>query len=218
MKTSSYPFTVCYDPMFGNHCLSMIEACDMSLTEREIYERNMRETKEKNQKKSRTTQSERDPCISCENKWVDQNHSDVLFPLSDTSRTVKCTRASVRNYKSGNVPIVEMPEYLLFSIQISCIFFRMKELREARLWFGDVWCSVVHLEEMTWWNGSSYPFVRPSVSPSVNNLHFLLLVLQFSTYSFKTCWDTRHQSAKSLEPDFSISGHVTHKSGTNFKT
>ena len=29
--------------------------------------------------------------------------------------------------------------------------------------------------------------VRPSVSPPVNNLHFLLLVLQFSTDRFETC-------------------------------
>ena len=63
-----------------------------------------------------------------------------------------------------------------------------------------------HHEEMTWWNRSSCPGVRPSWISSVNNLHFLLLVLQFSTDRFKTCWDgTRHQYAQSLGPDFSIS-------------
>ena len=39
-----------------------------------------------------------------------------------------------------------------------------------------------------------------------HNFHCLLLVLHFSTSCFETCWDgTRHQSAQSLELDFSIS-------------
>ena len=55
------------------------------------------------------------------------------------------------------------------------------------------------------------PSVRPSVSPPANHLHFLRLILQFSTDCFETCCDgTRHQS------DFWISGHDP-EMGSKFK-